>query len=454
MLTRTASLQGRLLLLVLGCSLATWLLAAALTWRDARHEVGELLDSHLAQSAALLAAQGVGVEEDEHGIDAPILHRYAPKVAFQVFHEGRLAVASANAPAQPMAGAGAALQGFHTVRMNRDTWRVFATRGSAPDVQVFVGERIDARQDIAWAVLRSMLWPVAIAVPVLALAGWWSVRVGLQPLRTLGRALGQRAPDALVPVQLPRAPAEIVPVVGALNALFARMGTLLERERRFTGDAAHELRTPIAAIRAQAQVALGAHDDAERRHALAATLAGCDRAARLVDQLLTLSRLEASGTGGLQPLDLGAVVRRVAAGLAPESLARQQLLRLQTQPGCTVQGDETLVAVLVRNLVDNAIRYAPAAARIDIDVRREGAAAVFAIEDSGSGLPDADLRRLGQRFFRPAGSASSGSGLGWSIAQRIAQVHRATLAADRSPALGGLRVCVSFPATQRTLGAA
>lgn len=454
MLTRPASLQQRLLLLVVGCSLATWLIAAALTWRDARHEVGELLDSHLAQSAALLAAQGIGVDEDEHGLDAPTLHRYAPKVAFQVFHAGRLAVASANAPAQAMADAGTALQGFHTVRMNGATWRVFATRGSAHDVQVFVGERIDARQDIVWAVLRSMLWPVAIAVPLLALAGWWSVRVGLRPLRTLGRTLGQRAPDALAPVQLPQAPAEIVPVVAALNALFARMAALLERERRFTGDAAHELRTPIAAIRAQAQVALGASDDAGRRHALAATLAGCDRAARLVDQLLTLSRLEAGGSGGLQPVDLGALVRQVAADLAPGSLARQQLLRLQTQPGCTVHGDETLVAVLVRNLVDNAIRYAPAGARIDIDVRREAASVVFAIEDSGSGLGEADLACLGQRFFRPAGSASSGSGLGWSIAQRIAQVHGATLVADRSPALGGLRVRVSFPSRQGADGAA
>jgi two-component system, OmpR family, sensor histidine kinase QseC len=444
-LMRPASLQGRLLLLVLGCSLAVWLLAAAFTWRDARHELDELLDSHLAQSAALLA-QGSGLQDDDHEVDAPTLHRYAPKVAFQVFHEGRLAVASANAPEQAMVAGDDALQGFHTVRLRGETWRVFATRGSARDVQVFVGERVDAREEIVWAVLRSMLWPVAIALPVLALAGWWSVRIGVRPLRALGRALAQRAPDALAPVQVEQAPAEVLPVVSALNALFVRIGDLLQRERRFTGDAAHELRTPIAAIRAQAQVAMAAGDDAQRQRALAATLAGCDRAARLIDQLLTLSRLEANGMGTLQPLDLAATVRRVAGDLAPESLARGQLMRLQSGPACIIRGDETLVAVLVRNLVDNAIRYAPAGAGIDIDVRREGEDVRFTIEDGGAGLADADLAHLGERFFRPAGTASSGSGLGWSIAQRIAQAHGATLAADRSPSLGGLRVRVRFPA--------
>jgi two-component system sensor histidine kinase QseC len=457
MLTRPASLQGRLLLLVTGWSLAVWLLAAALTWRDARHEVGELLDSHLAQSAALLVAQGTGEHEDEHGIDAPSLHRYAPKVVFQVLHDGRIAISSANAPGQPMVSGDSALQGFHTVRMHGEPWRVFATSGSTPDVQVFVGERLDARDGIVWAVLRSMLWPVAIALPVLALAGWWSVRRGLEPLRALGRTLAQRAPDALAPVHVDRAPAEILPVVSALNALFGRITELLDRERRFTGDAAHELRTPIAATRTQAQVAMNAVDDVQRQRALSATLAGCDRAARLVEQLLTLSRLEAEALHTMQPLDLAAVVHRVTAELAPESLARKQILALRAQPGCIIRGDETLVAVLVRNLVDNALRYTPPGARIEIAVRTDGASGVFLVEDSGPGLKESDLARLGQRFFRPSGTEPGGSGLGWSIVQRIAQAHGAVLVADLSPDLGGLRVRVAFPMDSRahsTSGAA
>jgi two-component system, OmpR family, sensor histidine kinase QseC len=442
---RLASLQARLLVLVLGLSAGVWLLAAALTWRDTRHEVGELLDSHLAQSAALLVAQGSGLADEEHDIDAPVLHRYGTKVAFQVFHEGRLVVASANAPASPMVSGAHAVQGFHTARLSGEDWRIFATRGHADDVQVFVGERLDARDEIAGAVLRSMLWPVAIALPVLAIAGWWSVRVSVRPLRVLGRTLAARSPEVLAPVQLEAAPTEVLPVVAALNALFSRITQLLERERRFTGDAAHELRTPIAAIRAQAQVALGATDDAQRRHALAATVAGCDRAARLVEQLLTLSRLEANGSQSLGPVDLGAVVRRVTTELAPESVARKQFLRLDVEQSPAVVGDETLLAVLVRNLVDNAIRYAPAAAPIDVDVRRDGDAVLLTIEDGGRGLADQDLQRLGERFFRADTTAASGSGLGWSIAQRIAQVHQALLVADRSPALGGMRARARFP---------
>lgn len=443
MLIRNASLKARLLLLVLGLSLAVWLLAAALTWRDARHEVDELLDGHLAQSAAVLVAQGAG--DDEHGLEAPILHRYAPKVAFQVFHEGRLATASANAPAEPMVAGATALQGFHTVRLRGEPWRIFATPGSDEDVQVFVGERLDSRDAIVRAVLRSMLWPMAIALPVVAVAGWWAVRVGVRPLRTLGQALAQRAPEATAPIQLADAPAEVVPVVSALNGLFARIAVLLERERRFTGDAAHELRTPIAAIRAQAQVAMEATDDMQRRRALGATLAGCDRATRLVEQLLTLSRLEANGTVALEPVDLGTLARRIAAELAPDSLARKQSLRLHARPGCTVAGDETLIAVLVRNLVDNAVRYAPAGARIDIRVQPEGGGALLSVEDSGPGIAEADLPRLGQRFFRVAVDEATGSGLGWSIAQRIAHAHGGTLVADRSPTLEGLRVRASFP---------
>lgn len=447
MLRRARSLQARLLLLVLGVSLAVWLVTAALTWRDTRHEVDELLDSHLAQSAALLVARGAGLpDDDEHGIDAPILHRYAPKVAFQVFHDGRLAISSANAPAQPMVADGLVLQGFHTVRLDGTDWRVFAARGGAGDVQVLVGERLEARDAILRAVLRSMLWPVGIALPLLALAGGWAARASMRPLRMLGAAVAQRAPAALAPVQLADAPAELVPLVDALNALFARIAALLERERRFTGDAAHELRTPIAAIRVQAQVALAAGDDAQRRHALAATLAGCDRATRIVEQLLTLSRLEGGEAGVRQPVDVAGVARRVAAELAPDSLARGQQLQLHARGDCAIAGDETLVAVLVRNLVDNAIRYAPAQARIDVEVRRDADAVLLTIEDSGPGLDAADLARLGERFFRVAGNGESGSGLGWSITRRIAQAHAATLLADRSPDLLGLRVRVAFPA--------
>lgn len=447
-----ASLQGRLLLMVLGAAVAVWLAAAALTWEDARDELDELLDGHLAQAAALLVVQQArtGHDGDDERVEAPTLHRYAPRVAFQVFHEGRLTLRSANAPAEPMVASGSKTkQGFHTVKMEGERWRVFATRGAEHDVQVFVGEQERSRASILMAVLRSTLWPMAVALPLLALAGWWAVRSGLAPLRSMARALARRDAADLGPLQVPDVPSEMRPLLGALDALFARIAALLERERRFTGDAAHELRTPIAAIRAQAQVALAAGGEGERRHALEATLAGCDRATRLVEQLLTLSRLEADGRQAQARVELAGVVRGVLAELAPTAIAKQQVLDFAAGEDITLSGDATLLGVLARNLVDNAIRYSPPGARIAVRLERAGSEVLLRVEDSGPGLADADLQRLGQRFFRVTGNEAAGSGLGWSIAQRIAAAHGGRLEAGRSQQLGGLRVEARFTAPVR-----
>jgi two-component system sensor histidine kinase QseC len=438
------SLQGRLLVLVLSVVVVVWLATAVLTWFDARNELDELLDGHLAQAAALLVVQQAQeIEDNGHGIDAPTLHRYAPKVAFQVFHEGRLALRSANAPIAPMVDAGMQLRtGFRTVQLDGMAWRVFATRGAERDVQVYVGEQVSSRASILWAVLRSTLWPMAVALPLLALALWWAVYRGVAPIRRLGRTLAERQPQALHPLGLDGAPSEMRPMVEALNGLLERIGALLESERRFTADAAHELRTPIAAIRAQAQVALGEADEAKRKHALLGTLEGCDRATRLVEQLLTLSRLEAVDAPVMAPVDLCTLTRHVVAEVAPRAIAKSQTLEFEGAEPCSLPGNETLLAVLVRNLVDNAVRYSPPGARVKVAVRQQAGHVVLSVEDSGPGLEDADRERLGERFFRLPGSLESGSGLGWSIARRIAAVHGLALQVRRSTELGGLAVRV------------
>lgn len=441
------SLQNRLLLLVLSGVALVWLVTSVLTWFDVRHELDELLDGHLAQAAALLVVQQAQEmeEEDGQGLDAPTLHRYAPKVAFQVFHEGRLALRSANAPVAPMVEAGKNFSsGFRTVQIKGLAWRVFAAQGARRDVQVYVGEQVSSRNAILWAVLRSTLWPMAVALPLLVLAVWWAVRLGVQPIRQLGRMLAGRQPQALSPVAIAHLPDEMAPMVAALNSLFERIGLLLESERRFTADAAHELRTPIAAIRMQAQVAMGASDNALRQHALQGTLEGCDRATRLVEQLLSLSRLEAAESPAMADIDLRALAQRVVAELAPKAIGKRQSLEFDASEPCTIPGNETLLAVLVRNLVDNAVRYSPAAAQIRVDVQRQSGQVVLEVEDSGPGLDDADRQRLGERFFRVTGSLESGSGLGWSIVRRIATVHRLKIDVGRSAQLGGLSVRVIY----------
>ena len=439
------SLQGRLLALVLSMVVAVWLATAVLTWFDARHELEELLDGHLAQAAALLVVQQAQkLEDDDRGIDAPKLHDYAPRVAFQVFHEGRLALRSSNAPVAPMVQTSKQFKsGFKTVQISGTTWRVFSTYGAERDVQVYVGEQMSSRDSILWAVLRSTLWPMLVALPLLGLAVWWAVYRGVQPIRRLAHTLAARQPQALNPVTLDNAPAEMMPMIAALNSLFERIAHLVESERRFTADAAHELRTPIAAIRVQAQVAMGEADDALRKHALEATLEGCDRATRLVEQLLSLSRLEALEGPDMAAVDLRAVAQRVVAELAPKAIGKKQTLEFDSSEPCSIAGNETLLAVLVRNLVDNAVRYSPPSARIKVAVQQKNGQVALSVEDSGPGLNDADRTRLGERFFRVTGSDESGSGLGWSIVRRIAAVHRLDVQIESSAELGGLAVRVS-----------
>jgi two-component system sensor histidine kinase QseC len=442
---RPRSLQGRVLAVLLAGVAVLWLAAAAFAWRDMRHELDELLDAHLAQAAALLVVQQAGEIEhdDDRTLDAPLLHRYAPRALFQVFHEGRLVLRSADAPQQPLAPGGLdAGPGFTTAEADGRAWRVFVARGRESDVRVFVGERIDARESIVRAALWGMLWPLGLALPLIAVLAWWAIQRGLQPLRTLGAQLAARPAHALQPVEAAHAPTELAPLVDALNGLFARIETMLHSERRFTADAAHELRTPIAAIRAQAQVAMAEDGEAERRHALQATLQGCDRAARLIDQLLTLSRLESGAAVTMQPVDLGALARQVVGELAPEALRKAQDIELDATDACAVQGDATLLGVLLRNLVDNAVRYSPKGARIRVGVCAAAGHVALTVEDSGPGLPETQLQALGRRFQRGQGHDESGSGLGWSIVRRIAEVHGLALAAQRSAALGGLAVNV------------
>lgn len=456
-LHRLQSLQARLLVLVLGLVSVVWLGAALMTWVDARHELDELLDGHLAQAAALLVVQQTQPNDDHSDdiADAPTLHKYAPKVAFQVFHEGQLLMRSANASAVPMS---TTTRGFATVRLgepnNKDAeWRVFATRGGESDVQVYVGEQTETRNEILWAVLRGVLLPMLFALPLLALLLWWAVRQGLAPLRQLSQMLGQRQAQTLEPVVLQGVPAEIQPLVLALNALFERIEAMVASERRFTADAAHELRTPIAAIRAQAQVALGAGGDtAQRDHALQFTLAGCDRATRLVEQLLTLARLEASAAASTSApaapatVDLGAVAQRMAAELAPAALARHQTLTLDAAPACQVAGNELLMGVLVRNLIDNALRYSPDGAQVEVTVASNAGQIMLQVQDSGGGMTAEEIARLGERFYRVLGSEQTGSGLGWSIVRRIAAVFGAQVQVRRSAQLGGLAVTVQWSA--------
>jgi two-component system sensor histidine kinase QseC len=276
---------------------------------------------------------------------------------------------------------------------------------------------------------------------------WLGIRRSMRPLRVLNNQIENRAPTNLAPVEIEKAPAEVAPLVGSLNRLFERVQASIENERRFTADAAHELRTPLAALRAQAQVARGSTDDAERRHALDKIVAACDRASHLVAQLLTLARLEPQDFHAARdPCDLRAVLQHTMADIAPAAVAKGIELELEDGPAAIMLGDVHLLDVLFRNLIDNAVRYSPPRSHVLIRVDKAGSDVSVIVADEGPGIPIAERDKLGRRFHRLAGNEATGTGLGLSIAQRIAELHYGRIAFDEAAGGMGLAVSVQFQA--------
>ena len=440
------SIRRELLVIVLGSLAVVWIATAAVSYFGAKHEADELLDAHLSQSASLLIALA-GHELDEMEIEhAPQLHRYNVRVAFQFWENGSvLRLHSTNAPNARFSSKD---EGFSDVEIERVRWRVFSAWDDEHRFLVQVGEQHASRASIAEAIAKNLVLPLAVALPALGLLVWLGIHRSMHPLRLLSAQLGNRAPDNLAPLDKAQIPVEVAPLVANLDRLFERVRASIDNERRFTADAAHELRTPLAALRAQAQVAHGAVDDAERQRALDQVIAGCDRASHLVAQLLTLARLEPeSFQAGREPCDLRAVAQSVIAELAPGALARN--IDIELQPGLRVDvlGDAPLLEILLRNLIDNAVRYSPPGTLVRVDARADAGRAQVSVTDQGPGIAPADRAELGRRFHRLIGTEGAGTGLGLSIVKRIAQLHGARLAVGEPADGKGLQVTVSFPAS-------
>lgn len=436
------SIKARLLALALGAVTLVWLGTAVFTYFDAREELDELLDAHLAQAATLLIAQAAHEIDELEDEQAPALHKYARRVVFQVWEEGRLRLHSANAPREPLAGGD---PGFSERTLGEHRWRVFTSHDATGKRVIHVGERAELRVKLAREMALNLLKPLLYALPALALLLWIAIGRGLTPLVALRGQIAHRAPDNLAPLDAAQAPREVQPLVEQLNTLFRRITESLENERRFTADAAHELRTPVAAIKAQAQVARGAYDDATRAHALDNVIAGCDRAAHLIDQLLTLARLDRSQQAPAQACRLRSLAAEAVAELAPQAVAGGLQLELADGPEVEISGIPALLQVLLRNLVDNAIRYSPSGTTVRVNVTRDGQAARLMVTDQGPGIPAAELPKVRERFYRLLGTGQEGSGLGLSIVQRIAEIHGAALKLAPNDAGKGLRATVTFP---------
>lgn len=439
------SLKRKLLLAVLSTVAAVWLATAVYSYFEALHEIDELLDAHLTQSASLIVAQ-VGHELEEIDVEhAPQLHERSRRVAFQIWERGRLRLHSANAPEERLS---ARDEGFSAATINGRGWRVFSTWDTSRRFLVQVAERDQARREMAAGMATGLLAPLFLALPVLGVLVWLSIARALRPLRTLGRQVQERAPDNVAPLAAGKVPVEVAPLVDNLNVLFGRVGRLIENERRFTADAAHELRTPLAALRTQAQVALGAQNDATRVHALHNVIVACDRAARLVEQLLTLARLEPEQLrGSTEACELRMLAGQTIAELAAEAVSRNVQIELAEGPPVRVEGDPALISVLIRNLVDNAVRYSPQGGKVRVEAALSNDAPALSVTDEGRGIPPEERSKVGQRFYRIIGTGETGSGLGLSIVHRVAEIHHATVALEEGPLGKGLRVTVTFQPT-------
>ena len=420
------SLRRRLLLYMLICAPVVWLLAITASTISARTEVNELFDTEMIRLARQVQLTLIGVNADEEGPDitASPLGGEADldTVALAVWNrQGQVVLVDREGAQLPLRPEGV---GFVDLTVNAQPWRAYYLQAPDGEWLVAAGQNLHERDELVRNLIGSQLLPWLLMLPVLLLAMGWAVREALAPMRVVAQELQQRHADDLRAIPVATAPVELQPLLQAMNGLFGRITETLARERRFTADAAHELRTPLAVLSAQWDRLHGAQGENERSQAMEALRAGIERMGRLVDQLLRLSRLEAAeGLPQRTALDWPALARQAMSEVLP--LAERRRIQLeclwpeapQTPPAWL--GDAHLMTVLLRNLLDNAARYAPP----DSTVTLRFGADVLSVENGGASLAPEALARLGERFHRPEGQAESGSGLGVSIARRIAELH-------------------------------
>lgn len=439
--------------------------SAGFSYRDGVIEANELFDAKLAHSARVL----MGLVDDALAGDdiasraGPLLinvwkssregrgdelvspqgHAYETKLAFQVWDDQhRLRLRSDSSPDQALA---AFHPGFSEPQIGGERWRVFTLRSPA-GLWYQSGEVHAIRDEMAEDIARGTLVPLLIEVPLVVLMVWLIVSWGLRALARVTRDIQQRTVDRLAPIDAARAPQEIASTVHAVNHLMARLDAALSRERRFTADAAHELRTPLAALQVHAENLQHAGSPEQRRESSAFVQQGIARLSRLVEQLLELSRLDpGAAPREFASVSLAAVVKQVLEEQAVASVARDLELAYEAPQGAVpVCGDELLLGLLVRNLADNAVRYTPPGGHVHIRLGSDRGATELVVEDSGPGIDTEARERVFARFHRELGTGQPGSGLGLSIVRQVAEIHRATVTLDRSPDLGGLRVRVHF----------
>lgn len=434
------SLRARLLWLLLAVIVVTALVQALVAYRTARAEADEIFDYHMQQTALSLRSglprQATAGHDDDDG------HDESYDFVVQVWTQDGLRVFQSARAAIPRRET----MGFSDVPARGTTYRVFTMRSGAQVIQV--AQDMAARREMAGTLALRTAAPIAVMAPLSMLLVWWVISSSLAPVQRVRRQVSERQADDLNEVSEAGLPDEVRPLVHELNLLFARVRQAFDAQKSFVADAAHELRSPLAALKLQVQGLQRASDDGTRELAVARLHAGIDRATRLVEQLLVLARHQASAAGGQrpQPVALSELVKQAVADIAGAAQSRRIDIGVSRADEGAFPGHPDAARILVRNLLDNAVKYTPEGGTVDVEVQRSADAWLLEVHDSGPGIDEADRERVLDRFYRVAGSQATGSGLGLAIVKSIAELHGAALTLGRSARLGGLCVSVRFAA--------
>ncbi|MCC2971463.1 ATP-binding protein [Massilia sp. IC2-476] len=443
------SLRRRLLAAILAASTVLWLASLGTLTAIAWQETGEVFDDALEESAYMLMAATTDL--DARGLLAPLPPRPSQgeevrrvDMQYQVVAGGEVLQRTPDAPARPFVAGFEDEHGFADLRVDSERWRVFVVRDDARRFEVQVGQRAAKRFDILEELAEALWLPVLGFLLLLALLCWWLTGRVLAPLRRTATAIAAKTPDDLARVKVAGQPRELLPIVGALNEVLGRLDAALQAERRFTADAAHELRTPLAGLHMHVQLL-------QRRHPeLAASFMklrqDVARLTALVDSLLTLARLDPLAQAQLvrEPVALRPLFEELGREFADEAARRGIVLDLHS--GIEgVEANPQMLGIVLRNLVANALRYCPAGSRVEVAATRHAGRARISVCDDGPGVDAASMARLTERFFRVLGQEEGGSGLGLSIVRRIAELHGIELRFGTGLDGRGLGVALEWP---------
>ncbi|NHZ91065.1 two-component sensor histidine kinase [Massilia sp. CCM 8733] len=436
-----ASLRWRLSLWLSLAIVAIAAVAGAISFRWATEEAHTLQDLQLRQTGYLISR-----------LDAVPASPLAREKAGDVDFDARVVVRflrtgdgspAATAPRPPLFSS-QLRDGLQTVFVGQEQWRVFV-KTNARGVRVAVGQQTTVRDAAARASALRTLTPILLLVPLLVLLLGVLLKQMFKPFETLAAELGARTEAELGPLDHAGLPSEVWPFVVAINALLVRMGRSLAAQRRFIADAAHELRSPLTAMSLQAERLGAANMPQEARSRLDALSAGLQRTRILLDQLLTLARTQEAPRDAAARVAIAHVIREVLEDIVPIAEAKQIDLGLIGEADGDVRARLVDLKVLVKNLLDNAVRYTPPGGRVDLAVRREGGALILQVDDTGPGIAVSERERVFDAFYRVLGNGEIGSGLGLAITRSVADSMQATIAlSDSRPPHTGLRVLVTF----------